>query len=151
VAVFFFQEETIMQRIVINNCHGGFNLSVEATELLYQRGAPIGQTPVEEYFGSDLQNHQDALAEWQAYKATGNASANDFFLVIFSADERLVLDNRSIARDDPTLIQIVEELGPRAAGRYAQLRIVEIPDGVDWQIEEYDGAEWVAEKHRTWP
>ncbi len=25
-----------------------------------------------------------------------------------------------------------------------------IPDDVKWQIEEYDGLEWIAEKHRTW-
>ena len=27
---------------------------------------------------------------------------------------------------------------------------VEIPDDVEWQIEEYDGSEWIAEKHRIW-
>lgn len=26
----------------------------------------------------------------------------------------------------------------------------EVPDDVQWQIEEYDGREWVAETHRTW-
>jgi hypothetical protein len=30
------------------------------------------------------------------------------------------------------------------------LAIVEIPDDVQWIIEENDGMEWVAEKHRTW-
>ena len=30
------------------------------------------------------------------------------------------------------------------------LGIVEIPDGVEWEIEEYDGDEWVSEKHRKW-
>jgi hypothetical protein len=27
---------------------------------------------------------------------------------------------------------------------------VDIPDDVKWQIEEYDGNEWIAESHRTW-
>ena len=27
---------------------------------------------------------------------------------------------------------------------------VEIPDDVEWQIEEYDGTEHISEKHRTW-
>jgi hypothetical protein len=55
-----------------------------------------------------------------------------------------------IARDDPLLIQIVEEMGEKADGTFASLRIVEIPDDVDWYIEEYDGREWVSERHRTW-
>ena len=58
--------------------------------------------------------------------------------------------DRDIARDDPVLVEIVERLGNTASGRYANLVVVEIPDGVDWQVEEYDGNEWVAEVHRTW-
>lgn len=55
-----------------------------------------------------------------------------------------------IGRADPILIQVIEEMGDAAGGSYAQLKIVEIPDNVDWEIEEYDGKEWVAEVHRTW-
>jgi hypothetical protein len=47
-------------------------------------------------------------------------------------------------------VQIVEELGQKADSIYSELGIVEVPDEVEWQIDEYDGAEWVAEKHRTW-
>ncbi len=53
-------------------------------------------------------------------------------------------------RDDPVLVKIVEYLGAEANGGYAKLKVVEIPDDVDWAIDEYDGKEWVAEKHRTW-
>ena len=56
----------------------------------------------------------------------------------------------AIYRDDPELVQVVEELGDEANGIHAKLAVVEIPDGVEWQIEEYDGMEWIAEKHRTW-
>ena len=58
--------------------------------------------------------------------------------------------DREIARDNPLLIQVVEELGALADGHFARLKIVEIPDDVEWYVEEYDGLEWVAEKHRTW-
>ena len=58
--------------------------------------------------------------------------------------------DRDIPRDDPILIQVFKELGDVANGFAADLKIVEIPDGVDWEIEEYDGNEWVAEVHRTW-
>lgn len=53
-------------------------------------------------------------------------------------------------RSDPRLVAAVEELGTAADGALAELRVVELPDGVEWTIEEYDGTEWVAEKHRTW-
>lgn len=53
-------------------------------------------------------------------------------------------------RDDPIVIGVVEELGAEANGAYASLEVVEIPDDVDWEIEEYDGSEWVSEAHRTW-
>lgn len=57
---------------------------------------------------------------------------------------------RDMERDDPYLVQVVEEMGADADGRYAELKIVEIPADVNWTIEEYDGSEWVAEVHRTW-
>ncbi|MEY4331951.1 MAG: hypothetical protein RLZZ196_689 [Bacteroidota bacterium] len=60
------------------------------------------------------------------------------------------ISDSEIPRDDPVLIKIVEEMGSAAAGRYAELKVVEVPDDVNWFIEEYDGDEWVAERHRTW-
>lgn len=57
---------------------------------------------------------------------------------------------RDVDRDDPYLVQVVREMGRDANGRFAELKIVEIPADVEWGIEEYDGSEWVAEKHRTW-
>jgi len=57
---------------------------------------------------------------------------------------------RDIERNDPDLVQIVESLGNLASGWAAELKVVEIPDDVEWQIEEYDGSEHIAEKHRTW-
>lgn len=58
--------------------------------------------------------------------------------------------DRDVSRDDPYLVKIVRELGSAAAGPHANLKIVEIPGDIEWLIQEYDGAEWVAEKHRTW-
>jgi len=53
-------------------------------------------------------------------------------------------------RDDPKLVEAVEALGTKASGTCANLVIVEIPDDVEWFIDEYDGWETVREKHRTW-
>lgn len=66
------------------------------------------------------------------------------------ADDRYNGFCRDIPRNDPLLIQVVEELGPKANGACAKLEIVEVPDDVEWEIEEYDGSEHVAEAHRTW-
>ena len=57
----------------------------------------------------------------------------------------------SIERDDPDLIAVIESLGLKASsGRFAKLKIITIPDDVDWEVKDYDGTEWIAEKHRTW-
>lgn len=48
------------------------------------------------------------------------------------------------------LVECVEKLGEDADGEFAELKVVDIPDDVEWTIEEHDGMEWVSEKHRTW-
>jgi hypothetical protein len=62
--------------------------------------------------------------------------------------------NQDIMRDDPILIAIIEKIGLQAAaGTFSKLKIIQIPDDVPsngWTIMDYDGIEWVAEKHRTW-
>jgi hypothetical protein len=55
-----------------------------------------------------------------------------------------------VRRDDPALVTTVEKLGRMASHEPGDLKIVEIPDDVKWVIREYDGAEWIAEEHRTW-
>jgi hypothetical protein len=61
-----------------------------------------------------------------------------------------VWSDQELARDDPVLVQVVRELGDQANARLSELKIVEIPASVDWIIEEYDGKEWIAERHRIW-
>lgn len=55
-----------------------------------------------------------------------------------------------IERNDPLLVQVIEELGKESYGDYSVLKIVDIPDGISWYIEEYDGMESIHETHRTW-
>ena len=61
-----------------------------------------------------------------------------------------IVDEFEMPRNDPVLVQVVEELGEKASGTDALLKVVEIPDGVDWQIQQNTGSEWIEEKHRTW-
>ena len=53
-------------------------------------------------------------------------------------------------RNDPRLVECVETLGDKANGDSARLHVVEIPDDVDWYIDEYDGIESIHERHRIW-
>lgn len=56
-----------------------------------------------------------------------------------------------IPRDDPALVHAVEKLGDRAADMVSRLKVVEIPDGIEWFVHEgQGGVEWVAEVHRKW-
>jgi hypothetical protein len=73
-------------------------------------------------------------AGWQRYHELGGEKGHDW----------------EMERNDPILVQVVKELGKKANGDYADLKIVEIPDDVEWYISDYDGLETVHEKHRSW-
>lgn len=55
-------------------------------------------------------------------------------------DENVFYENDN-DRDDPLLVKVVEELGEDSFGKYSRLVVREIPDGSEWEIEEYDGRE----------
>ena len=61
-----------------------------------------------------------------------------------------VWDRHGIDRADPDLVKTVEVLGKIANGPCSDLKVVDVPDDVEYEIEEYDGLERIAEKHRTW-
>lgn len=53
-------------------------------------------------------------------------------------------------RNDDLLIHVIEELGDKANTSVSKLKIIDIPDDIDWEITEYDGYEQVEEEHRVW-
>lgn len=138
-------------KVVINKCFGGFGLSLRGTKrLLELKGEPCyfyKQTKYSFRNESDeftLINNldDDSMFVFTLTKflgATTNELPNDSFF-----------SNYGINRDDPLLVQVVEDLGEKANGPCSRLVIVEIPDGVEWEIDEYDGLEHIAEKHRIW-
>jgi hypothetical protein len=72
-------------------------------------------------------------------------------LALFNERAGAIIANEDdIKRNNPILVEIVEQLGEAANGEFAELKVVEIPDDAEWTIQEYDGDEWIAEKHRTW-
>lgn len=113
------------RKIVINQDFGGFSLSDRAIE----RYCELKGIRFEKMTDRDTPYYYHA------------GSLGD--------DEQMIWEN-NFDRDDPALVQTVEELGEEAYGRYAILKIVEIPDDVEWVIQEYDGRETIHEKHRIW-
>ena len=140
-------------KIVINSCHGGFGLSDAAIDRYIElKGLKLFKhydeqwdtysyftVPYEEY---EKANKNDiAKTEWEG-QSVGWGRYKD--------SNDLCWSERDIQRNDPILVQVVKELGELANGRFAKLKLVDIPLDIQWAIEEYDGDEWVAEKHRTW-
>ena len=116
-----------VQHIVINNCHGGFGLSWDA-QIAYLERAGIAYTLV------DRESRDDTRRFGQEIKLANGAYWYD----------------REIARDDPVLVGLVREMGPEVNSNFSDLKVVKIPGNIEWTIDEYDGQEWVAEKHRIW-
>ena len=115
-------------KIVINDCFGGFRLSHEAV-MMYGELAGLNLETVQQ------ENTIFATIDYDYY-INGDRD-NEFF-----ADD--------IQREDPNLITTVETLGEKANSWSSELKVVEIPDDIEWHIAEYDGIEHVAENHRTW-
>lgn len=119
-------------KVVINSDFGGFNLSEKAFEMLLNKkgiewekvetGRAFGMSGVEYYY-------------------KGHAGESDYYLLDYDFYEN---------RADKDLIEVVESLKSEANGFASSLKVIEIPENVEWYIEEYDGREWVAERHRTW-
>lgn len=111
-------------KIVINKCFGGFGLSEEAT-LLYGKKKGLNIIVVKDEYIKGL-NH---------YYLDEKKDGNYF-------------SDRDIQRNDSALIEVVNELGEKADGSFSKLKIVEIPDDMKWEIEEYDGKEHISEIRR---
>jgi len=114
------------RKILISSDFGGFALSDKAVELyLNKKGLEF-----------TTQKKSSAFSDRR---------------LIFYIDGDYFTEH-DLRRDDPVLIETVEELGlEKAADSYSSLKIVEIPYDVEWVLQDYDGSEWIAEKHRIWP
>ena len=110
-------------KIVINRDYGGFGLSDDAIRMYLAKKNLV----------------------WE--EESGAFNMTIFWLD--RANEKLFWEN-DLERNDPALVEVVERLGKDANGRYASLKVVEIPKNVNWEIQENDGMEWISEVHRTW-
>ena len=113
-------------KVVINSSYGAFGLSEEA-HILYAK----------------LKGYKIIKEEFFGYPTLFKNEVTD---------ENLI-DDWTFDRSDPDLVQVVETLGEKAGqGKYIKLKVVEIPDDVEWYIDnrEQGGGEYIAEEHRTW-
>lgn len=113
------------RKILINSDFGGFGLSDQAIELyLNKKGLKFTIEKKRPLFSARL--------------------------LIFYVNG-VYFNEHELQRDDPALIKAVEEVGLKeSADTFSSLKIVKIPYGIEWELKEYDGSEWVAQKHRTW-
>lgn len=128
-----------MRKIILNKCYGGFELSKKAYELYAKKKG------LELY--TYTQNIENGNFKYEY------SDGEDLFTTYFTKDfgndveisnedyEKYSLCLRDEAREDKTLIEVVEELGEEASGRFGELKIVEIPENAFYLIDEYDGIE----------
>ena len=140
-------------KIVINKQYGGFGLSPKAVKkYLKLKGKEVFVYEMK-FKGKDLYYEKVEDKENGLFV---DYFTKDFGKIINSKDidnelyKKYAFSEKDICRTDRDLIKVVEELGEDANTTCSTLRIIEIPDDIDWIIEEYDGMEWVAERHKTW-
>lgn len=141
-------------KIVINRCYGGFGLSAEAIKMYLKKKGK------ECYFYIKTKyKHTHGFDE---YKKVTDVSDSIFYSVVtedlgkttetLAKIDGIYFSEYEIERTDKDLISVVEELGvEKASGKHASLEVVEIPDDIQYEIEEYDGIESIHEVHRRWP
>ena len=106
-------------KLLINVCYGGYGLSNEALELWAKKKNMVLTKKTTEYGDYD-----------------------------YYVDGDQIISDHNIDRDDPTIIEVFEELGSeRTSGDHGELSLVELPDGCEYNITEYDGWESIA---NTW-
>lgn len=139
--------------VVINTCFGGFGLSPEAERFL----AKLQGKKVFFYYQSKYGYNNNGICE---YRKT-NTPDKDFLTFTLIKDlgdvtnelpngKDIWLDSHNIKRNDKNLITVIRMLGEKANGKHASLKIIHIPDNIEWEIAEYDGMESIEEKHRSW-
>lgn len=139
-------------KIVINKCYGGFSLSHAAVmyyaELFDKTLYPYVNKRTND--GIDFKMLIPYISETETPSILGHIVYLNKPLNKDSTLENDYFRPMDIKRNDPILVRVVQKLKKKANGMCADLKIITIPDDVDFEVEEYDGTEWVAEKHRTW-
>lgn len=130
-------------KIVINKCFGGFGISEEAIEKLLATDCKhISRHDPRTYFGGN---------DWEE-KFSNASQSKSKMMRIMVRDGTVICDEHQddVNRSCPHLVTVVEDLREQANGWAAELAVVDIPDGTEWEIDEYNGTETIHEKRRSW-
>lgn len=134
-------------KVVINSCYGRFGLSPLAVAEYLKRKGKCCYFYDDGFSGKYKRIDIDRAVENRIFTTTvKDVGKNPTWKDI----EPYRFYYGYIERTDKDLIAVIEELGEKADGNCAKLSIVEIPDGIEWEISEYDGIETVEEKHGKW-
>lgn len=149
-------------KVVINKCWGGFGLSALATKelakrkgrkcyffkdkrdgkgnLIFNDMVPITLEEATKerfmWYAYDCPNPHNSKKKWEDMTDKEKKADSEW-----SSEHSLYDLCSNIERNDPDLVAVVEKLEDKAYGTHAKLKVVEIPDNVEFDIHEYDGVE----------
>lgn len=129
-----------MTKIVFNGCYGGFSVS-DAAIMRYAEIKGITLYPRKDKTFGIMNYYLCPPEEWERINA--EEQAMPVSPGRFARSNALYFSDRDFERNDPILAQVVEELGDKANGSFAELQIIDLPAGTRYRIEEYDGWESV--------
>ncbi len=143
-------------KVCVNRCFGGFGLSSIAIQKYLEKKGKTAYFYIQtKYKFIDGEDEFTKINNLETQCRVVHTLLKDYGDIISLKDPSYrkgeYFSTYDIDRDDPDLISVVEELGSeKASGDFAELEIVEIPDDVNYEIDDYDGMESIHEKHRSW-
>lgn len=152
-----------MQKVIINKCFGGYGFDpftvqkyAEAKGVRlywYKRDCNVYIGNLKEYMVKipfEMIMKDDGVRLWYVAltKDMGDSYIRDWNDENVCSNE-FEIPNNDTSRTDPVLIGIIEKYGDQNTHSCHAPTVVEVPDGVEWIIEEYDGFETLHEKHRV--
>lgn len=138
-------------KVVVNRCYGGFGLSDKACEMVMKRkGLECFKYRQTKYDFMHGVNEYTRCEKYDGDDIFRNYLTVDLGEKVDELPNEICWHYGNLNRDDADLIAVVEELGEEANKQFSKLEVVEIPDGVNWEIDDHDGIETIEEVHRTW-
>ena len=130
-------------KIVINSLCAGLNLSLAAA-LHYAKLCGFELFPVVEVKNKYVPYEDGMNCPYGPIYLTKPLTAEGEF------QEGAFFHLGYIKRNDPHLVATIEQMGDQASRQGSLLKVVVIPEGVDWAVREHDEKERVEEKQRVW-